>query len=452
MARQIVVNRVIVWISGWSEYRDVSLAAETRAAIVRIAAALSFGSELLIYPTLWRDRPHGPPTVPLWSWLPELPWPGELVLWAAMIAACVVLVTGKWARAAAIVLAAAYAITCIVDQTRFQPHLTVYPVILLVVTPRRLTPRQALQGVRLALASLYFFAGLAKLNIIYVTIVHPGMMAPLVGITPGFLRPLLAFPWIVPIVEMSIGAATFYAGPWRHRRVILAAALGMHAFIITMLLVASHDLTVIPFNLGLAVCAFSVLFDKDEADYSIRLRSAPRLALAYALIIPVFGLLGLADFYLAHSYYAGSESRMRWYASEAAIERLLKTDWIPEERRALLAQPPEFPPGVHPAPSGMREVPLHDSYYLATGQGQIGEARIADRIKERLCDELARSPDDVMVRFFGRANPITGDRSYRDVNCAGSLGFWMYFGGFTTVVIGGSGDVHELVQRGPAFF
>jgi hypothetical protein len=86
------------------------------------------------------------------------------------------------------------------------------------------------------------------------------------------------------------------------------------------------------------------------------------------------------------------------------------------------------------------------------GQSLVAEARIADRVKDELCKLVAEEPSDIIVRFYGSANAVTGARMYRDVDCSGSLGFWLRFGGLKTVVLGGSGHLEELDPHGAPTF
>jgi hypothetical protein len=426
--------------------------------LVRIAATLSMAAQLLSYPNLWHDRhlPSGPPTVPLWSWLPALPEPGGVIVWGSMLGALALLITGKLQRGAAIFVATAYAVMCILDQTRFQPYHTFCPVVLLVVTSPGLTTGLTLKAVRLMLGSVYFLAGMSKLNALYAAVVHPAMMAGIIERVPAFLEPVFTIPWMVPVIEMAMGLLVLYPGRWKWRPLVIALVLGVHAFIITMLLLADHDLAVIAFNLGLAVCVFVALFDSSEPDSRIPYRRLSqtfggKLAIAHAIVVPVLALIGLVDMFAAHTYYSGCEGRMRWYATSAAVDRLLEADWPPEARQFLEGRARKFPPGARPVRAGMYDVPLHYWYDDQLGQGQIGEARIADTLKDRLCAFAARSPDDIIVRYYGPAD-VTGNRRYRDVNCNESLGFWLRLGGIATVVIGGDGEIYKLDQGGnPSF-
>jgi hypothetical protein len=392
----------------------------------------------------------------LFSWLPAVPEPGGTIVWGLMLGALALLIIGKARRGSAIFLAAAYNVMCILDQTRFQPYHTFCPVILLIVTSPGLTPELAHKAVRLVLGSVYFLAGLSKLNPLYAGVVHPAMMTGIVKRVPTFLEPIFTFPWFVPLTEMFVGLLVLYLGPWKWRPFIIAATLGMHAFIVTMLILDDHDLPVLAFNLALASCAFAAIFDNAATDFKIPYQRlfqtfGGKVAIAHAVIIPLLSLIGLADAFLAHAYYAGSESRMRWYATEDTIDRLLEADWPPRTQRARVLRAPKFPAGARPVRAGMYEVPLHYWFNNELGQGQIGEARIADTLKDQLCAFAAHSPDDIITRFYGPAD-LTGRRRYRDVNCNGSLGFWLRLGGIATVVIGGDGEILELEQQSnPSF-
>ncbi|HEY4181363.1 MAG TPA: HTTM domain-containing protein [Kofleriaceae bacterium] len=424
--------------------------------VARVAAALMFVSQLLLHRSIWLDRslPLEAPTLPLFRWLPSLPEPLGTILWAAMLAGCCLVVLGVRARAASIGVAVGYAVMAILDQTRWQAHFIVGPVMMLLVTLPAPAERDSLRNVRFAIASIYFFAGLAKLNVSYATLVHPAMLAPLIERAPSFLAPMLAFPWLPPLTEMAVGIATFSPGAWKTRRFVVVAVLGMHAFILTMLLIGGEDWAVLPFNGGLAALAVASLLDRADpqavAKPSFRMWGG-RLSLLYGIVLPLLSLIGLADLYF-HGYYAGNEARIRWFASPAAAERLLAIPWPPASLVDGKLRLPRIAPGMRSVGDGqMLNVPFH-ALVETMGQGVMGEARIADRVKERLCEFAAREPDDIVVRFFGVADPITGDRMYRDANCAETLGFWLRLGGFSTIVIGGDEPVYRFEQHGNPTF
>lgn len=373
-----------------------------------------------------------------------------------MLGALALLIIGRAPRGSAIFVATAYAVMSILDQTRFQAYHTFCLVILLIVTSRGLSPELAHKAVRLVLGSVYFLAGFSKLNALYAAVVHPAMMSGIVERVPPSWKPIFVVPWFVPLIEMTTGLLVLYPGPWKWRPFIIAVTLGMHAFIITMLVLDDHDVPVIAFNLALAACAFATLIDNAGADFRIPFRRlvqafGGKVAVAYAVVVPLLSLIGLTDMGLAHTYYSGCEARMRWYATEATIDRLLEASWPPRAQRARVLRAPKFPTGARPVRAGMYEVPLHYWFEYELRQGQIGEARVADTLKDRLCAFAARSPDDILVRFYGPAE-VTGKRRYRDVDCNGSLGFWLRLGGLATVVIGGDGEILELEQASnPSF-
>jgi hypothetical protein len=223
----------------------------------------------------------------------------------------------------------------------------------------------------------------------------------------------------------------------------------MHAFILTMLLVAGADFTVLPFNVSLACCAVAVLLDDAEPQSRIRLRPLAKtfggaLAVAYGVVFPILSLIGFVDMRLSHDYYAGGDARMRWYVKPHFAEL------FPADAKRFRLRP--VPEGARPAPEGMVEAPIHHWVDRELGQGLIGEARIAETVKDALCRFGARSPDDVILRFYAPAEWATGNRVYREVNCDQTLGFWMRLGGLKTVVIGGDGPLYELEPSGDPTF
>jgi hypothetical protein len=254
---------------------------------------------------------------------------------------------------------------------------------------------------------VYFFAGLGKLNVLYAVNVHDSMMAGIVAHLPSALAPLFSVPWVTPIAEMAIGLAVLMPGRWATRRFVLGAALAMHAFILVMLLSVSVDFTVVPFNVSLTVLGFGVLFDRDERDATLSIQPARtasgKVAILFGVIAPLLSLIGLLDMYQSHAYYAGSEPRVRWFASPAATERLRTAAWPGRIGQRMFRQDASVPVGAWVE----REF----------GQDPVREPSVSAALKDQLCAFAAAAPDDIVVRYYGPAHPITGSRAYRDANC-----------------------------------
>ena len=294
-------------------------------AVARVVAALATGAELLTCGNLWFDRslPSSPPTAPLASWL-VLPEPGGHVLLAAMLGALGLLCFGKAQRVASLVLAGAFLVSCAFDQIRFQaPFLVSIEVLVLLASPR-MTVQQTLDALRWLIAGVYFFAGLNKLNVLYVNVVHPEMMGFFTQHMPALVRPLFEIPWIVPVTEMGVGLAVVWS---RRRAWTLGAALSMHAFILTMLVLAGYDITVLPFNILLVACVFAALFgpQSDASPREIARSSGGKVALVFALVLPLLSMIGVADSNMSHAFWKSfSFTRLHpasYRASEKCFDR-----------------------------------------------------------------------------------------------------------------------------------
>jgi hypothetical protein len=107
---------------------------------------------LLAHVRLWLadGLPTAPPPAPIATWWPHLA-AIDGGLFAAMLAACALLVVGLHVRAAAWILVVGYALACTFDQVRWQPHFVINPVVLLIVTARE-PEREVLRTARLAIA------------------------------------------------------------------------------------------------------------------------------------------------------------------------------------------------------------------------------------------------------------------------------------------------------------
>jgi hypothetical protein len=284
---------------------------------------------------------------------------------------------------------------------------------------------------------VYFFAGLGKLNVLYAVNVHDSMMAGIVAHLPSALAPLFSVPWVTPIAEMAIGLAVLMPGRWATRRFVLGAALAMHAFILVMLLSVSVDFTVVPFNVSLTVLGFGVLFDRDERDATLSIQPARtasgKVAILFGVIAPLLSLIGLLDMYQSHAYYAGSEPRVRWFASPAATERLRTAAWPGRMGQRMFRQDASVParrvgrtrvragPGPRAERVGSaerstvrvrgRRARRHRRSILRAGAPDHRIARVSRRELRREADRDRWRPPRRNPRSVGRSTLLTPPRS-----------------------------------------
>lgn len=245
---------------------------------------------------LWGERVT-PPLLPLVE-LPAFHYYGIVLL---VTAACIPF----WPRAALAANVLAGITAMVADQTRMQPEIFSFWLLLLGTLPH---PACKWIG-RSYLASLWFFSGFHKL-------ISPGYyhgVAPFLweGILPSREWPSLAYlavptAVLMAVVEMSLGIAVCFP---RLRRVAAIVIVALHCSAVLILhRLDDWNTAVYPWNLALAVVGASLIYTwrSTPADER-RICGTPIFAAGVALFCsPLLFYVGLLDPYLSHCLYSAN--------------------------------------------------------------------------------------------------------------------------------------------------
>jgi hypothetical protein len=320
---------------------------------------------LLLSPNLWVSARTYPLT-PLWNAVPPLPYPADYALFGLFVAlaAGVGIARGRavgWLAALALAVAAFLVLG---DVSRLQPWLYQYSFMLLALCLYgwgRIGMQDALNACCLIVAATYFWSGLQKANAGFFEVTYPWLVGPLTERLPDWAGSgLLSGAYAVPVVEAAIGVGLLTR---RFRKLAVAGAAFMHAFIMVCVGPWGNDYNAVVWPWNFAMVAFVlVLFwrPQDEPSPSAILGPArtlfsPGFALRAAVLIlfalmPLFGFFGLWDSYLSSSLYSGATKRayvMEWDGRDwrrTGIQNLafqeLNTPPYPEERvfKSVFAQ------------------------------------------------------------------------------------------------------------------
>lgn len=273
-----------------TDRRSVALPGAWVDAVVRLAVVLAIGGTLALTWPLWQGR-ETPPLVPLLL-VPAFPM--------GIVLAVSALVGLIWPRVGWAVYVAALVVAVAQDQSRLQPQMISFALLLLATLPAA--------GARLVgrshLAALWFFSGFHKLlSAEYFADFVPRMFGPLLPeagpTTLAWLGTGLA--WL----EITLGLLALSRQGGRVAGVVGAA---LHLGILFGLWQLGWNTSVWPWNGAIAVAAPLLLWRTDDAWEPLwTAASRPARAVAlFVLLSPLGYYVGLVDAYLAHCLYSAN--------------------------------------------------------------------------------------------------------------------------------------------------
>ncbi len=293
-----------------------------RLLLVRVVVAAGMAAGLLLSPNLWQTARYYP-TAPVWDALPDVPPDVARVVYYALLAVLalvVVLPRRRWPVLAFVALAVVW---CLWDQTRWQPWVYQYLAFLVAVGIAR-RDDDALNPCRLVLAATYFWSGLQKVNVSFVTDVYPWLIGPVQRLLPeGLAAWLDGQGYVVAAGECGLGLALVVP---RLRAVAVPLVVVMHAGLLYCLGPTGHDWNTVvwPWNTALPVLAV-VLFARTRDVSAGRILWGSRVgrgALLLFGVLPALSFVGWWDCYLSASLYSGNTPRARVTLDEPAREAL----------------------------------------------------------------------------------------------------------------------------------
>jgi hypothetical protein len=387
-----------------SKKADAVVVPASRLFWLKNTVILVFCLGLWMSSALWIG-PRSFPLSPVLSLFPAIGDAAAHALYAAlfvMAAAALVAPKPGWPIAGFL---AVMAVFCLTDQTRWQPWVFQYSLLLgvLAVHPWKGADadgeRRTLNILRLIIAFTYIYSGLQKINLNFMENDFPWLVQPITDLFP-FTAPFLhAFGMAVPFVQVAFGIGLLTR---RFRRASLIAAVAMHLFILAMFGPMGLNWNNIVWPWTAAMAIFDVLLFSG-AEFSWReivwSRRDPRHVAAIVLfaILPALSFLNLWDSYLSSALYSGNLTEAQIYLSDAGKASL---------PAAIAAR------AVHTSPD-TNVVNLQRWVIEDLNVTPYPETRVYKAIAKGVCSKL-RDPNQLvlMVReqrmFFSR--PETGFR------------------------------------------
>jgi hypothetical protein len=285
-----------------------------------------FFTGLVLSKHLWISSRHFP-LIPVFSGLPQIPYPFDYACLAVMAALLVLIASSAAPRMYLVVFLLLLTALALMDQCRWQPWVYQYSLMLAVLAVfywkgGKESDRIATLNLwRLIIASIYLYSGLQKLNPAFGAHALPHLLGGKESAAAPIARALAVLP---AIFEAAIGLGLFTK---KFRNISVIAAIAMHLFILLQIgpLGLNYNTVVWPWNV--AMIAFDViLFWKTDFSFADVLWRNPfafqKAILLLVLIMPFFSFFGWWDSYLSWALYTGNVNGATISCSDAVAGRL----------------------------------------------------------------------------------------------------------------------------------
>ena len=316
----------IEYRAGW---RNLLQRPADRLFLLKTTVILAFCAGLLMCPALWIG-PRSYPMAPVSSVMPAIEGAVAAGLYAGLFllaTLAVALPRPAWCIAGFLAIVAAF---CLADQTRCQPWVFQYSLLLGVLA---LYPRagsgpddhaRVLDIARLIVALTYVFSGLQKINLNFMEYDFPWIVTPITSMLPSAGGLLRALGFTVPFIQVAFGIGLLTQ---RYRRVSLISAVFMHLFILAMFGPAGLNWNNVVWPWTATMAAFDVLLFSNASNFSWRevvRRRDPRHLAAVTLfaLLPLLSFFNLWDSYLSSALYSGNLTEAQIYLSDAGAVSL----------------------------------------------------------------------------------------------------------------------------------
>lgn len=290
-----------------------------RLRYLRAAVAGAYVCGMLVTPRLWFGVGRTFPRAPLTGILPASLSAAEYLLSPLLLVALILAAVAARPRR---YLAASTVLTVLLvvsDQTRLQPWVYQYLVMLALLACARTTEADETDGAiilaacRLVVAALYFWSGAQKLNWTFAHEVVPELLGRAGLQLPAVCAAYLPVAAVVAaICESLIGVGLLLR---RTRRAALVSALVMHLLLLSLLVASSSNSVVWVWNVCMPVLVVLLFWRAADplVPRGVRQASGSRLAghaciaaLALCCLAPALSFFGWWDAYLSAALYSGN--------------------------------------------------------------------------------------------------------------------------------------------------
>lgn len=296
------------------------------------------------------------------------------------------------------------------DQTRLQPWVYQYLLVLIVAavpdwTEDETAARQALGLAQILLAALYFWSGAQKLNFSFAHEILPMLLSPLESLLPSLRAPLVLPALAVALTESLIGVGLLCR---RTRNLSVWLAAAMHAIILGLLIAKNYNSVVWVWNAALILLVF-ISFWRSDASFKQTIQTARggerkliKSIVAASVLLPVLSFAGWWDMYLSGALYSGNTEVAVIEINEDFFEKL----------------PPRARATVFRTKAGEAQI-------LPLLEWSINELNVPAYPERRVSEEAARqacrlTSDKNQIELIIKQRPAILDGSYKvtRIGCA----------------------------------
>lgn len=284
----------------------------TRLLAVFVLLCIGFSWKLWISSRLY-------PLVPVFDFIPALPYPFDYVLLGMLCAVlCGIVVRPRSKLLVGLVLAG-FAFLFLQDQNRIWPSFYEFFFLFLLLITHRANAgadeaHRILTGMRFVLAAVYFWSGLLKLNPRFFNETFPWFLQPLTDLLPFQIPHLPTIAVFGALFEVLFGIGLLTR---RFRTFALYDAMLMHALIFFLIgpLRNNWNSSAWIWSAATAVLAWTIFrkapaFQFREMFGGLRPHAVPAaLAVVFIGILPLLNNVNLWDSALSFNIYTGNVSR-----------------------------------------------------------------------------------------------------------------------------------------------
>jgi hypothetical protein len=362
---------------------------------------------------LWFPISRAFPRAPVLFALPENSVVFFERLLAVVLAASLVLtiISRRW-KIFSLIAAAALAVLIFFDQTRLQPWVFQYWLLIVVLAFGKTqaadedASRQTLSLVQISIAALYFWSGAQKLNYTFAHETLPKLLAPLENLFPAVQIPFVFLGVTIALIESLTGIGLLFR---KTRRVAVCAAIATHLVILTLLVARNYNHIVWIWNAALvAIVLFA--FWRSEISLKPSIRTAGdwrekliKTIVAASVLLPALSFFGFWDMFLSGALYSGNVEVAVIRTDENLFAKL------PPKAQAVVFQTKN---------GGERMLPLVEWSIAETRVPVYPERRVFRQVFGEVC-RLAG--DESKPELIIKERPAIFDGSYKvaRIDCAG---------------------------------